>query len=511
VESNSAERPLHITILDELRTRIQNGDWRSGVRVPSVRQLAGEFGVSPVTISRALRALRDDGLVYSIARKGTFVVEQPSSFVSDEVDDAFRTDLAWQNALLRRPLPTRAETIVKPLLPRGSISDDIILLAGGGEISDVIPPAAIQSTWRNLHDVEAEAIISGWSPDGEEPVRSWIASYLAEGGIRASVENTIVTTGGQQALSLVAQTLMEAGDTVLVERPMYPFALSVFESLDARCIDVPVDEHGMRVDIAQDLMERFRPKLLFCVPTGQAPTGVTIPLQNRIELLDAARRFGVVILEDDHGAELSYDHLAPPSIKSLDRYGHVIFAKSFSKITLPALRIGCIVADGPIHDHLVHAKLINDRYTSTLTQLAFLRYVTSPAFRRNLDRARVFYGARRGAMLRALEQYMPPGVSWTHPTAGFYLWLTVPSGISAEDVVQRAVEHGVLVAPGGAFFVQGDPDNAVRLTFTNNDESMLEKGAKRLGIAISELLTETRSIANIHSLLRTGTDMGSGT
>jgi DNA-binding transcriptional MocR family regulator len=282
----------------------------------------------------------------------------------------------------------------------------------------------------------------------------------------------------------VAHALLAPNDTVLVERPMYPFALSVLESVGVRCIDVPVDEDGNWVDAAEDLMERFRPKLVLAVPTGQVPTGLTLPMPRRRALLDAARKHGVMIVEDDHGSEISYDRPSPPPIKSLDTHGHVIYIKSFGKLTLPGLRIGCIVAEGLVLEALSHEKLLSDRYTSPILQAAFLAYVTRSSFNRDLKQYQRVYQERRDAMLEALEEEMPPGVHWTVPQSGFYLWFTVPRGISAQDIAARAAANGVLVARASPFFAQGDPDTGFRLTFTSNQPDRLRLGIKRLAEAV---------------------------
>lgn len=479
------EKPLHVGIAGTLLARIERGEWQPGARIPSIRDLAAEVGVSPFTVASAIQHLKTDGKLETIHGKGTYVARVDQSPAAPVV-----ADLSWQNALLRQPISTRANAVVQPLIQQTAQPPDTVVLAGGGEATDVLATKSLESAWRGLLNDLSTGFLDGWSPVGEVETREWMAGYLAKAGIQAKPEQIIVTSGGQQALSLVAQTLLSPDDTVLVERPMYPFALSIFDLLGVRCIDVPVDENGRWVQVAEDLIERFRPKLVLTVPTGQVPTGVTMPLDQRRVLLQAARRHGIMILEDDHGSEISYDRAPPPAIKSLDTHGHVIYAKSFSKITLPALRIGCLVAEGLLLDALQNAKLISDRYTSTILQAAFLAYVTRPSFPRDLTRYRNTFRERRDAMLAALEREMPAGVTWTTPASGFYLWLTVPPGVSARDVAQRGRANGVLVANSSAFFAQGDPDTGFRLTFTSNDPERLQLGVQRLAEAIKSAMRD---------------------
>jgi DNA-binding transcriptional MocR family regulator len=480
-EIERMRKPLHLGLADDLIARIEQGEWHAGERMPSVRELAVILNVSPFTVNRAIRHLSSTGHVQTVQGRGIFIAD-----TGEPADAEGPVDYSWQNALLRKPISTRASQIVDPLIRSSLLSDDMIVLASGGETTDVLPHKSLESAWKHLLSDVTSEMIGGWSAQGEPPVREWIASYLTGTGIHTTPDNIIITNGGQQALSLVAETLLEPDDTVLVERPMYLFALSILDSLGVRCIDVAVDEDGAWIDAAEDLIERFRPKLILTVPTGQVPTGITLPLQRRRQLIEAAHRHGIMILEDDHSSEMTYDGPPPPAIKSLDPHGHVVYAKSFSKITLPALRIGAIVADGLVLDALKHAKLIHDRYTSTIIQSAFLTYVSRPSFPRDLARYRTIYRERRDAMLEALERYMPEGSRWTRPASGFHLWCTMPEGVSAQEVAVRAAANGVLVARGGAFFAQADPDRGVRLTFTSNEPDRIRTGIERLAEAVRD-------------------------
>jgi DNA-binding transcriptional MocR family regulator len=246
-------QPLHVSLASDLVARIESGEWPPGARLPAVRDLAKQLGVSPFTVSRAVRALSAAGRVETIHGKGTYVtrVERPAPPPPQ--------NLSWQNALLRKPPPTRADAIVHPLVRQYDAPPDVIVLASGGETADILPVKSLQTAWRGMLNNLSSSVLGGWSASGEAPIREWMADYLGQTGIHTSPERVLVTAGGQQALSLAAQTLLQPDDTVLVERPTYPFALSIFESFGVRCVDIPVDEEGLRVDIAEDLMERFRP------------------------------------------------------------------------------------------------------------------------------------------------------------------------------------------------------------------------------------------------------------
>jgi DNA-binding transcriptional MocR family regulator len=484
--------PVHQVLARLLRGRIDDGSWRPGGRVPSVRDLAAEFGVSSVTVSRALRQLVDAGLVLTFQGKGAYVIERAAPR-----ERTTSGDYHWQTAVLPASGTARLATLVPP----GDTPPDTISLASGGVASDIRPAGSARTAWRHLLQhgassllqagVEQPLLLQGRSPAGEAPVRAWMAAYLEGAGIRADASQVLVTAGAQQALNLVVQTLLRPGDTILIERPTYVFALAVFEAMGLTCIEAPTDDHGLMVGAVADLMARHRPRLLFTVPTGHAPTGATMPLDRRQALLHAARQHQVVILEEDHAREFSHDEPAPPAIKSLDTDGHVVYARSFGKITLPALRIGCLVAHGPLFAALVETKRVADRYTSTLTQDAFLTHVSGPAFAAHIDQGRLVYRQRRDAMLAALQHEMPADARWIAPAVGFNIWLTLPPGLSARAVARAAAATGVLVLPSGPFYYRHDPDNAIRLTFSDNEAGRLAEAIRRLAAVIRSLAAPT--------------------
>lgn len=486
--SSVAKEPLHLALAKLIQNRLDEGRWAVGAQLPSVRELAREFGVSGATATRAVRVLTDSGVLQAIQGKGVFVTERVIA-----VDRKGGNPYLWQRAVVPAPSTTRLAALV----PSIDASPDAISLASGGVVSDIFPAVGAPIDWSQVPEVgqtgvfrggtESYRLLASGSPAGEMPVRDWLARYLKNVGIDTVAAQVIVTCGGQQAINVVAHTLLRPGDAVLVERPTYVSALAIFESIGAHCLEVPVDAKGLVVDVAARLMAAHRPRLLLTVPTGHNPTGVTMPTDRRSALLEAARRHDVMILEEDRSPEYSYDQQAPPAIKSLDHDGHVIYVRSFGMMT------GCIVSDGPVFSALVEAKRLADRYTPTFTQNAFLAFVTSDLFHHHLEQARNIYRDRRDAMLAALEREMPSDVAWLVPSAGFNVWLTLPHGVSGRAVVWEAAREGVLVLPGGPFFYQRDPDNSLRLTYSDNQPPVLTRAISRLGCAIRNVMRRTPS------------------
>jgi GntR family transcriptional regulator/MocR family aminotransferase len=299
----------------------------------------------------------------------------------------------------------------------------------------------------------------------------------------------LVTSGSQQALALVAHLLLRPGDVVLVESPTYVGAIDLFHSLDVRLLGVPVDEQGMRVGQVEDLLRTASPRLIYTIPTFQNPTGTCMSGRRRRQLIDLADRYNVPILEDDFAGDLRYGGRAQPTLKALDPGGRVIHASTFSKILIPGIRVGFLVAEGPVYEQLLACKRAIDLATSNLMQRALEAYITVGRYQAHVRRACRLYRRRRDAMLTALERHMPAGARWRSPQGGLFVWLQLPAGLSADELHPLAGEEGVTFAPGSFFFPGERPQSYLRLNFVMNSTEVMEEGIRRLGQAVERLLT----------------------
>lgn len=329
-------------------------------------------------------------------------------------------------------------------------------------------------------------------PQGDYHLRTWVADHCQSIGIKAGPEDILVTSGSQQALDLVARTFIGPGDFVLVESPTFITALDILEGRGAKLAGIPVDKDGARVDVTTSLVERYRPRLLYTIPTAHNPTGTTMSEDRRRELAALGRRHNMLIFEDDICSEFAYDGEAPQAIKAHDTSGHVIFVLSFSKTVIPGLRVGCVVAHGPVLARLIEAKLLADRFTSPLIQRTLWRYLSSRQYVRDLRTARETYRRRRDAMLRVLKETMPREIGWTHPTAGFNMWIQLPDGLSAQDVFEEGLKEGVACAMGDLCLPHVPPPSGLRISFADNPEEIAAEGIKRLARAIARLLSTVR-------------------
>jgi DNA-binding transcriptional MocR family regulator len=492
----TAELPLYRQLHREISRRINAAEIPIGARLPSVRVLAKHLSVSPITVVQAYNALTADGLVRASVGRGTFVggpgTESPQARDPSLSDPRPETQVAGsQNdefhsttpVHLRAPRINAMQALLRPARRHGVIS-----LAGGTPDPSLFPIRSLGRLWSRVMAVEDPRFLQYGTSQGDYHLRTWIAEHCSAVGIRAKPEDILVTSGSQQAIDLVARTFVGPGDCVLVESPTFITALDILEGRGARLAGVPMDEHGARIDAIGTMIERHRPRLMYTIPTAHNPTGITMIDDRRRQLAALARRHNMLILEDDICSEFAYDGDAPQAIKAFDISGHVIFVMSFSKTVIPGLRVGCVVAKGPILARLIEAKSLADRFTSPLIQRTLWRYLSSHQYSRDLATARDTYRRRRDSVLKVLKETMPGEVTWTHPSAGFSAWVNLPDWLPASDVFEEALKEGVACALGDLFLPHVPPPSGLRISFADNPEDIAAEGVRRLARAVVKLL-----------------------
>jgi GntR family transcriptional regulator/MocR family aminotransferase len=243
----------------------------------------------------------------------------------------------------------------------------------------------------------------------------------------------------------------------------------------------------MQVEKLENLLQHHHPKLIYTIPNFHNPTGTCLSSQRRRQLLVLADRYNVPILEDDFVGDLRYEGRTQPALKSLDPGGRVIYISSFSKMLMPGLRVGFLVAEGPVYDSLISYKRVNDLATANLIQRALEDYVTVGRYRAHLRRSCQIYRKRRDAMLLAINRHLPVGVRVVPPQGGLFVWLCLPDDLSSASLLLLACEEGVAFAPGSSFFPDGaDGESTMRLNFAMQSPEDIEEGIKRLGKVIKQ-------------------------
>jgi 2-aminoadipate transaminase len=299
-------------------------------------------------------------------------------------------------------------------------------------------------------------------------------------GRRPAEDELLITSGGIEALELVGKAFLDRGDLVVVEGPTYVGAIMAFRSFEAEVVAVPMDEQGLQVDeLERRLAEGLRPKLLYTIPDHQNPAGVSLSAERRALLVDLARRYGFLIIEDVAYRELGFEDDAPQSLWSLAP-DVVVQAGTTSKTFFPGVRLGWAAGPADVAAQLVAAKQNTDQCAGALGQRLFEEYVRRGWIDEQLARSRTLYRRKCERMLSALERSMPSDARWTRAQGGFFSWLTLPDGVDAGDLAKRAVENGVGVVPGSLFFPDGRGRENVRLSFSMVDEALIDDGIERL-------------------------------
>ncbi len=370
----------------------------------------------------------------------------------------------------------------------------VISFAGGLPAPELFPVAELERiTTRILARYGAQALQYS-TTEGYPPLRRWIAARLgARWGVRVDPDEVLITCGSQQGLDLVGKLFLDEGDEVLCESPTYLGAISAWNAFRPRWVEVPTDDQGMDQAALEARLESCAcARLIYVVPNFQNPSGRTWSLERRRGLIEAARRHGVPVVEDNPYGEVRFEGAPLPSIASFDTDGLVLSLGTFSKIFCPGLRIGWLAAPQPLYDKLVILKQGADLHTATLTQMMTAEFLESSSMDERIQRISAVYRARRDAMLAALEQEMPAGVRFTRPQGGLFLWVELPEGVDARALLARSLEHDVAFVPGSSFFPNGGHENTMRLNFSNMPEERIAEGVRRLAVVVREALAAPR-------------------
>ncbi len=371
---------------------------------------------------------------------------------------------------------------------------DIISFAGGIPDPGLFPTAEIADAFgRVLNDpARAKVALQYAVSEGYKPLREWIAGYMTKLGAPCGPDNIVITNGSQQALDFLGKLFITSGEPMLVAWPTYLGALQAFSCYEPTYDVLPGPDNNRTVD--SYAKGAGAPRLGYCMPEFQNPTGTSLTREERLQMLDAADALDLPLIEDTAYEKLRYDGERVPSLLALDiaRKGgiensRVIYSGTFSKSIVPALRIGWIVAAQPVIQKLVIVKQASDLHASTLNQIV-MHEVASKIIEDHARTILPVYKARRDAMLAALAAHMPKGVQWTKPQGGMFVWVTLPEGMDGAALLARAIpEARVAFVPGAAFFADRGRSNYLRLSFSLSDETSIAEGIRRLGALIAKV------------------------
>jgi 2-aminoadipate transaminase len=494
--------PLYGQIASYVRQLIETDVLKPGVKLPATRELATDLGVDRATIVAAYDELVAQGFASAHVGQGTFVAAHAPR-AEPHRQDAIAAEIPpgeinWQQCFSR--VARISADWRPPDVSAYRAKDELISFAGGMPDSSLFPINAFRQVMNEVLRTEGQALLQYSPASGYPPLRRYLADYLVRKGIIVSEADILIVNGSQQGLDLVARTLLNPGDRVIVEGPSYPGALQIFRAYQAEVLTVPVAEDGIRRDLLESMVHRLVPKCIYVMPTFQNPTGATVSLDGRRELLAIAAKAQVPIIEDDFHNELRYDGTPLIPLRGLDRQGLVIAVGTFSKILFPGLRVGWIVAPPEVMERLIVAKRVSDFHTSALIQAAIYHFCRRRLLDRHMERMRIEYRRRRDTLLEALSRHCPAGVTWTLPQGGFSLLLTLPPGLDSQSFLPEAASAGVLYTPGSLFYADGGGRHQLRLSFSEVPAERIDEGVQRLSSVITAALQSGRGLRSVERL-----------
>ncbi len=370
----------------------------------------------------------------------------------------------------------------------------IISFAGGLPDPQTFPIKHLKKIAKEVIEKNGAKALQYSPTKGVTCYREELAKFLSRNrGLKVDIEEIVVTTGSQQALDIIARTLINPNDIVIVEAPTYLAALNAFRIQRPNFIGIPIDDNGMKVDVLEDILKKLRSegkkvKFLYTVPIAQNPSGVTLSPDRKKRLLELAEEYDFLVVEDDVYGLLVFDASVDTTpLKVIDKTGRVIYVGSFSKILSPGMRLGHIVAPKELADVFERCKQALDLHTPTLTQYIAAEALRKGIIEENLPRIRELYRSKRDVMVEAIAENFPENVWYTKPIGGMFVWVKLNMNIDTKELLPKAVERGVAYVPGKAFYHDMSGIDTMRLNFSYPSPKEIREGIKILGNLIKEV------------------------
>ena len=381
--------------------------------------------------------------------------------------------------------PSAIREIFKSLGKPGCIS-----FAAGHPSPESFPVEDIKRIAADILTQEPITALQYGITEGYPKLRELVSQRLKRlYNIGTEDDDTIIVTGGQQGIELTCKVMCNEGDVVICENPSFIGALNAFRSLGAELKGVPLKDDGIDLEALEAALKSSpRAKLLYLIPSFQNPAGITSTLENRKAVYELARKYDIVIIEDNPYGDLRFEGENVPSYKSFDVDGRVVYCGSFSKILSSGMRVGTLTANKELVSKIVVAKQVEDVHTNVFFQMVCARYMQECDLEAHIEKIRALYRHKSSLMLKALDEYMPADVKFTRPQGGIFLWCSLPEGYELSEFVKRCSEKNVFVVPGTAFLPdESEPTRSFRLNYSMPSDEEIERGIKLLAQVVEEM------------------------
>lgn len=360
---------------------------------------------------------------------------------------------------------------------------EIISFAGGLPAGELFPIEKLVSVSAQVLREDGKSALQYSATEGYTPLREIIANQrMINAGIKANIDNIMITSGSQQGLEFSARIFIDKGDIIICESPSYLGAINAFKAYQPTFIEIPMDDNGMIVDeLEKALKAHPEAKMIYTIPDFQNPSGKTMSVDRRKRVAELSRIYNIPVIEDCPYGELIFEGEVYPSIKSFDTEGNVIYLGTFSKTFCPGLRIGWVCAEPEIIQKYIIVKQGADLQCSSISQRETALFMQKYDLNEHIANIRTIYKRRRDVMLEAIEKYFPEDVKYTRPKGGLFTWIELRKDLDASEILVEALKENVAFVPGGSFYANGGNKNHFRLNYSSMNEELIVEGMKRLG------------------------------
>ncbi|MDO4799187.1 MAG: PLP-dependent aminotransferase family protein [Bacillota bacterium] len=370
-----------------------------------------------------------------------------------------------------------------------TMKPEIISFAGGLPAPELFPIKEMIEVSAKVMMTMGQEALQYSTTEGYNPLRNHIVRQMAQAGVTVEQDDILITNGSQQGLDFTGKIFLNPGDYVLCESPSYLGAINAFRAYECEFEEIPTDDFGMDMKALEHVLEtNKRAKFIYVIPDFQNPSGRTWSTERRKQLYDLARRYNVVIVEDNPYGALRFEGEMIPPVKSLDTDGRVVYLGTYSKTFSPGLRIGWVAASPELLSKYIMVKQGADLQSSSISQRELSVFLDSYDFDRHVETIKEVYRRRRDLMIDTMKQCFPKEAKYVVPSGGLFTWVELPERVNTRKLLEKAVERKVAFVPGGSFFPNGGNERCMRLNFSNMNEEKIVEGIKRLGELLKDEL-----------------------
>ncbi|SCX81402.1 aminotransferase-like domain-containing protein [Alkaliphilus peptidifermentans] len=368
---------------------------------------------------------------------------------------------------------------------------EVISFAGGLPAPELFPIKEMKKVSELVLEEAGKQALQYSTTEGFPPLREKIAERLMDTGIRGNGDNLLITSGSQQGLDFSAKIFLNEDDIVVCESPSYIGAINAFKAYLPQFIEITTDDDGMIMEELEEVLStKENVKMIYVIPDFQNPSGRTWSVERRKKLVELANKFDLPIIEDNPYGELRFEGARPPSVKSFDKEGRVIYLGTFSKTFCPGLRIGWVYAEAELLQKYILVKQAADLHSNSMSQRELDKFLELYDLDAHIEKIKKVYRKRRDIMLKTMEETFPKSLKYTYPEGGLFTWVELPIHLNARDILLKALEVNVAFVPGGSFFPNGGRENTLRLNYSNMPEDKIKEGIERLGKVLEKAMEE---------------------